>query len=278
MGLGAVALFSGCVVPVKDSPAASVTPAQKPPVLDFGELANFAVLAGHAYDSEAGIKAAYGAENVIVRPIPASDGQYFIVVNTRDKTQMISVRGTANETNAYVDIDSIKVPDPALGIFVHRGFMAATDQLHADAVPYLKKDYKTSITGHSLGGAVACLLMLRLIEDGFIVDKVVTFGQPKVTNAAGAEKYRNAPILRIINDQDIVPQTPPSDIVYDLSGPYVHFGPEIDLGAGKQYSYSLVNRPKAYLTGDNWKTLNLEDAEDHQIKAYTDRLNALKSQ
>lgn len=275
--LGTALLLSGCVVPLKKTPVGT-NPSSTQPQFNFGELAVFAVAAGHAYDAEADIKASYGAENVLVQPLPVSDGQYFIVVSTTDMTQLISIRGTANKNNAYVDINSIKIKDPVLDIYVHRGFKAATDELYADALPHLRKDYKTRITGHSLGGAMACLFMMRLLQDGFIVDKAVTFGQPKVTNAAGGEKFKTAPLLRIMNDQDIVPQLPPSNIVYDLSGPYEHFGPEINLTAGNKYTYSLTNQPKDLVTGGNWKNIKLEDAVDHQIKAYIDKIEALKGQ
>ena len=104
----------------------------------------------------------------------------------------------------------------------------------------------------------------------------MTFGQPKVTNKQGGKDFAGAPYLRVINDQDAVAQAPPSNLVYDLSGAYAHFGPEIALRAGGQWSYSATHVRRDYLAGDNWKRLDLENATDHQIRNYIDRIEAVK--
>jgi hypothetical protein len=41
--------------------------------------------------------------------------------------------------------------------------------------------------------------MMFLIEDGYQVEKCITFGQPKVTDQKGAEMCQHLPLLRIIN-------------------------------------------------------------------------------
>jgi hypothetical protein len=238
-------------------------------------MAEFAKAAGDAYESTATIQGIYGASHVVVRDLPAVDGRYFIYFDHANKTQTISVRGTSSKINAWSDVNSIKVPDATLEIFLHRGFKQAADAMYADLVPFLQRDYKTRITGHSLGGAVAAIIMLDMIKDGYQMEQVLTFGQPKITNAEGGE---NAPAfyIRVINDGDVVPQVPPSNIVYDLSGPYEHFGPEIVLHADKTFTYSPVHIPRDLFVDDLWKTIKPEDVADHQIKNYIDRINALK--
>jgi hypothetical protein len=266
--------LSGCIVPLKTPP---IQPgAADKPKIDFGELIEFAKAAGNAYEPDAAIEAAYGKKNVIIRNLPAADARYFILLNHNRRTQTIAVRGTANKQNAWVDIDSIKAFDSRLGIFIHSGFKAAADELYADAAPFLQKDYKTRITGHSLGGALACLLMLNLVHDGLPVDQVLTFGQPKVTNEQGGKTAAGVPYFRIINGHDIVAQAPPSNVVYDLSGTYEHFGPEITLNADHTWSYSPVHVPKDFVTNNNWKNIDLENGTDHQIKNYIERLSTLK--
>ena len=232
--------------------------------------------AGNAYEPAAVIEAAYGQANVIIRDLPASNGRYFISLNHADRIQTIAIRGSVNNQNTWVDVDSLKVFDPRLKIFLHRGFKQATDELYTDAVPFLRKDYKTRITGHSLGGAMACILMMDLLNDGVSVEQVVTFGQPKVTNEQGGRNLAGAPFLRIINDQDLVAQAPPSDLVFDLSGSYEHFGPEITLHADARWTYSATPIPKEFITHDNWKQVDLENATDHQVKNYISRVTAAK--
>ncbi len=269
-----IVLLTGCRVPLKRPP---IQPgAVDKPKIDFANLAEFAQAAGHAYDSDAEIESSYGKKNVVIRYLPKSDVHYFIVLDNDRRTQTLSVRGTASKQNAWVDINSIKVFDPRLKIFVHGGFKAASDDLYNDALKFLQKDYKTRLTGHSLGGALACLLMLNLEHDKFPIDQVLTFGQPKVTNEQGGTIAGATPYFRIINATDIVAQVPPSDVVYDLSGSYAHFGPEITLNADHTWTYSPAHIPKELIWDNRWKNIDLENAADHQIKNYIDQINALK--
>ncbi len=267
-------LLSGCTAPLKAPPIQAATANQ--PHVDFVQLAELARAAGNAYEPASVIEAAYGLANVIIRDLPGSNGRYFIYRNHAARAQVIAIRGSVNKQNTWVDIDSLKVFDPRLKIFLHTGFKQATDELYADAAPFLRKDYKTRVTGHSLGGAMACIFMMDLLNDRFPVDQVVTFGQPKVTNEQGGKGFVGAPYLRIINDQDVVAQAPPSDLVYDLSGAYEHFGPELTLQADARWTYSATPIPRELVTHDNWKQVDLENATDHQIKNYISRVAALK--
>jgi thioesterase domain-containing protein len=58
-----------------------------------------------------------------------------------------------------------------------------------DLKSHLKPGYKTYVTGHSLGGAVAAILTIYLIEDGVQVERVVTFGQPRFTTTDGIGEF-----------------------------------------------------------------------------------------
>jgi triacylglycerol lipase len=267
-------LLSGCVAPLKGPPI-QTGPVDQPHI-DFVRLVELARAAGNAYEPTAVIEAAYGQANVIVRDLPRSSGRYFIYLNHADRTQTIAIRGSVNKQNTWVDVDSLKIFDPRLKIVLHTGFKQATDELYADAVPFLRDDYKTRITGHSLGGAMACIFMMDLLHDGVSVDQVVTFGQPKVTNEQGGRGFVGAPYFRIINDQDLVAQAPPSDIVFDPFGTYEHFGPELTLHADGKWTYSATPIPKEFATHDSWKQVELENAIDHQIKNYIDRITAVK--
>jgi hypothetical protein len=269
-----ILLLSGCVTPLEAPPAQTDTTNQ--PRIDFVRLVELARAAGDAYEPAGVIEADYGQAKVIIRDLPASNGRYFIYLDHAGRTQTIAIRGSANKQNAWVDIDSLKIFDSRLKIYLHMGFKQATDELYADAVPLLRKDYKTRITGHSLGGAMACIFMMDLLHDGIAVDQVVTFGQPRVTNDQGGRGFAGAPYLRIINDQDLVPQVPFSNLYYDLSGTYEHFGPEITLQADGKWTYSAMHVPRDFLTLGNWKQIDLENAIDHQIKNYISRITAVK--
>jgi triacylglycerol lipase len=71
-----------------------------------------------------------------------------------------------------------------------------------------------------------------------------------------------------------VPQLPPSNLVYDLSGPYQHFGPEIVLYADGTWSYLPAHIPRDLISGKNWREISFQDVGDHQMKNYLERIKA----
>jgi hypothetical protein len=89
------------------------------------------------------------------------------------------------------------------------------------------------ITGHSLGGAMASIMGLRLMGDPAYSDiaqkirAVYTFGQPMIGSGAVAAAYeqieasRRAPVYRYVHRDDPVPHFPPN-----TAGEYEHFGRE----------------------------------------------------
>uniref|UniRef100_A0A0N5B4U9 Lipase_3 domain-containing protein n=1 Tax=Strongyloides papillosus TaxID=174720 RepID=A0A0N5B4U9_STREA len=69
------------------------------------------------------------------------------------------------------------------------------------------------ITGHSLGGALATLLALKLTLNGVPGDKihVITFGEPRIGdyNLANTISQNVPNLYRVVHYQDIVPHYPP---------------------------------------------------------------------
>ncbi len=80
-----------------------------------------------------------------------------------------------------------------------------------------KKTDTVSLTGHSLGGAEAVILAMYLKTEGWKVSRVVTFGQPKVTDADGSKRFRDLPVLRVVNANDSVPLVPPLEVNLKIS-------------------------------------------------------------
>ncbi|RDX69141.1 hypothetical protein CR513_51782, partial [Mucuna pruriens] len=103
---------------------------------------------------------------------------------------------------------------------VHRGFYTAYHNTTIrpailDAVERAKKfygDIQIIATGHSMGGAMAsfCVLDLTVNQNEKNV-QVMTFGQPRIGNAAFASLYSNLVpnTIRVTNGHDIVPHLPP---------------------------------------------------------------------
>ncbi|NES83362.1 MAG: lipase family protein [Moorea sp. SIO2B7] len=163
-------------------------------------------------------------------------------------------------------------------IDLHTGFHKAAEDVYEAIFPHLKKDYKTRLTGHSLGGAIAVILMILLKEKGYHIEKCITFGQPKVTDTKGAQTCKDLPLIRVINDEDLVPLLPPSTILTILQGGYEHFGSEITLQKGK-YTYTQEHKGKGNHEHGFWANLfeavarkhiteSTDNIEDHNLNLY----------
>jgi hypothetical protein len=171
-----------------------------------------------------------------------------------------------------LDAEFVKEKDAETGLWFHDGFMKATDDLFEDITQFLRKDYRTRITGHSLGGAIAVILMKHLQDGGYTVEKVITFGQPKVTNHDGVVALRDSPVLRIVDDRDLVPKLPPLTLLSALHGIYEHFGPEVTLLRDEYFAYQDEQSAEDPLAESFWLNLGDESLDDHHIANYLARI------
>jgi hypothetical protein len=210
----------------------------------FAEILSFTHLANAAYQTEPAIRQASIAQGYTLTQhgnIPEVEVFYFLATNDTTKTQRIAVRGTDNVENALVNLALQLVPDQHTGVHLHQGFAQSAEGIYRAIKPHLKPGYRIETTGHSLGGAVALILAMYLDADPLPVTRVVTFGQPKVTNATGAETYRHLNITRVVMPKDIVPLAPLIDPT-SLRRPgerldiYWPLGEEILLLEGKDYA------------------------------------------
>ncbi|MGL4294357.1 MAG: lipase family protein [Aestuariivirga sp.] len=185
----------------------------------------------------------------------------------------MSVRGTANHRNIKEDVQIKVVEDRMAGIPVHSGFDAAAQAVYDDARPHLKQGYTTYITGHSLGGAVAALLGVYLIDDGHSVMRIVTFGQPRFTTAKGVSQLSQIPLTRVVDENDIIPLLPP-DVARDkVHGPYEHVGQEIILLEGPYYVFLPRHDATRLSIGEFWREGGEAKLEDHKLDKYLRRLS-----
>jgi triacylglycerol lipase len=244
--------------------------------VDFVELSAYAGRAKTAYAGEAVIRGKY-PDTIRVSAPGKTDAQYFLERDDTAKVQYIAIRGTANRENLIEDIEMRIREDLALAIPVHIGFDATAHVLYADMKPDLKKNYRTYITGHSLGGAIAALLAIHMTEDGYKVDKVVTFGQPKFTTTDGVEKLGFLKLTRVVDENDIVPMLPPTTIVNRVYGVYEHTGPEIILLDGPHYVFLPTHDADRISIGEFGRSLNIAELKDHHMDKYLSRLSAKTS-
>lgn len=244
---------------------------------NFTELKKYAEFSSISYQSRAEIQRFSQQKGYTLsdyHTIPEMEISYFLLSNEQQRTQIIAVRGTANVENALLDVDLKLVMDKHTGVRLHKGFSQAAEAIYNEIKPLLKTDYRISTTGHSLGGAVAVILAMRMDIDGFKVDQVVSFGQPKLTNISGAQKFQHLNISRVVTPKDMVPLVPPFDPLdvknLDI---YWHLGKEILLL--KNQDYAILEGLNSMLRAANFtqQTPNEENLHNHRMTLYLDLLD-----
>ena len=256
------------------SPATTASDAGS--AVDFAEILAYARRANAAYQDEAAIRAVVGpGPTLAVADLPHVDVRAFVEVDEEQRRQWVVVRGTANLKNAAEDADYAKVKAPDLGIPVHQGFVEDARAVWSFARPLLKPGLETRLAGHSLGGALAVLLAMRLRVDGLPVGRVVTFGQPKVTTEAGVALFRDLPLLRIVNHDDPVPLLPWETPGAALGGLFRHLGAELRLTDRGTWQLFAEHRAERYLLTSFVAHLGRENPKEHEMARYLAKLEAL---
>ena len=231
-----------------------------------------------------------------IEEVPKVNINVIVELNDDLQVQWIAVRGTENLENWFLDGKYIQEPcskkfaEQTLNIDLHSGFYQASTAVwnFIQENNYLNRNYKTRITGHSLGGAIAAILMMFIKNEGYSLEKCITFGQPKITNSDGAKKAAEFPLLRVINQEDLVTAVPPKSLLNRNQSQYFHFGPEVQLQPS-----TYVFRPGSYVfrsehnerystegfckrdIGDFWKRDIkdiLGDIKDHYMQYYLDNI------
>ena len=239
--------------------------------VNFKDIYAYAERSNTAYLDKRTIKSKYP---LTVR-INSPDGthvRYFLERDDKTRTQIITVRGTHGNQNLAEDLEIVVREDRKVDIPVHSGFDSDARAIYTDVKPYLQPGYKTYVTGHSLGGAAAAILAIYLIEDGFPVERVVTFGQPRFTTVDGVSRLNSLPITRVVDENDVVPMVPPSTYLDPKYGPYDHIGPEVILLDGPDFVYLPSHDASRIDLGEFWRSLTFADLPDHEMQRYLRRI------
>lgn len=240
--------------------------------INFSEIYKYASFSYATYQAAPGINNAGSLRNYKLShysSIPGYNVFYFLTTNDVTKTQTIAVRGTSNIENAMVDIALELTTDKHTGVRLHNGFSQTAQAIYTQIRPLLKKDYAISTTGHSLGGAVALILAMYLDVDNFNVDQVVTFGQPKVTNIYGANKFNHLNITRVVTPKDIVPLVPPFDPV-DITNLDIYWHPGKEVILLTDTSYAVLEGIESMIRAIKFtqEPLSENNLQHHQMSLY----------
>lgn len=243
---------------------------------DFETIAMYAAYADAAYLPEDEIRRRY-PDTVRVKVSERGETVYFLEIVESSKIQTISARGTKTLGDVLHDVEFAIVRAVGLDITIHRGFQEDALLIYDDVKPFLRKDFRTRVTGHSLGAAVSAILMIYLQRDGYDVEKSVNFGQPKFTNAEGAERYKDLPLQRIVDANDVVPMLPPPFILHPRHGYYAHTGEEIILLDGPRYVRLDEHDSERISIGQFWRDLKFASSDDHRMANYVRRIESKRT-
>lgn len=173
---------------------------------------------------------------------------------------VLAVRGSDSRIDWSGNIKFRRTEWPVQGggtVMAHRGFAACAEAL----LPMVEGLGIKLWTGHSLGGAIALLMAMRL------GGSVVQFGAPKACSGKDARRNINGAYIRVENGADAVPRRP------NLPW-YGHGGTLIYLQNGGGYSVDPGNLCRfADRLFDP-----VGRAMDHRIGAYVKQLESLGSE
>ena len=170
--------------------------------------------AAHIYDEEPVIKKTILEKGMDRFNFISNDTTQCIVVSN-DQVVIIAFRGTekTQREDIATDLELEQVTD--FGGQVHKGFAKAygliQDELKSVLSLHQTEEHTIWITGHSLGGALACLCGYDLEEDGIPVQGIYTFGQPRVGNpqfCTGFDNRLKNKHFRIVHKDDRIPTFP----------------------------------------------------------------------
>jgi triacylglycerol lipase len=134
----------------------------------------------------------------------------FALAAQDERNVVLAFRGSQNLPNFMSSVNVRLVP--GFGGNVHQGFMHAWAMMRGPITALLDRWHTPGhtlwLTGHSLGGALATLAAADFKGQGRPVQQVMTFGAPRVGDAAFAQGYQ-LPTIRFVNHHDPVPWVPP---------------------------------------------------------------------
>ena len=162
-----------------------------------------------------------------------------------DDTLYIAFRATSSTLAAADQLLNLQVhqrapawldgPSP---VQVHRGFMSRYEAVREEVLSRILTTSAENIvfTGASAGGALSLLAFmdaLVLLDESTPISHV-SFGKPRIFDAAGARWLREtaaervvpATIVRVVNGNDRVPSIPPMIFGYRHVVPAHHIGPQ----------------------------------------------------
>ena len=147
---------------------------------------------------------------------------YYEIHSNGQTKQQIFCRGTTLISDVLTCLQTLFVYDEEIECNVHYGFNQHANRIVEDVIPLLVPPRSENLSGvatievcgHSLGGAVACLVAAKLKKKGYIITQVTSLAGPRLCKGKkDRETLQNllpAQTIRIEDDLDVVSYLPPT--------------------------------------------------------------------
>lgn len=225
-------LFGAPATAAPTSPGTPVSQATYDAIVHYTRYPFFSQ--GHTPGTSFAPCSSYPYNTTLVKSIDnrITDTQAQIFRDDNAKEFILSVPGTASLVDAISDIDFTLIPfiSPGVtaancpGCLVHMGFLDAWNSIGFDVIRTLKTGtkaypgYRVTVSGYSLGGAIAALGGFSTKASSLPISAVYTFGEPRTGNPAfansvdkmfGGSDSAAGSFFRVTHFSDPVPQLPP---------------------------------------------------------------------
>ena len=240
------------------------------------ELAKLTVeLARLAYEEPTIID--QGLAGVGLRPLAHFDEpntQAFMAQD--DMSVYLSFRGTQEPTDWLTNAKFLPTTSE-LGVKVHSGFVDALDEVWAQIESrVVAAGLPVTVTGHSLGAALASLAALRLAKKDQRIAAVYTYGQPRTGHSSFRKLYNSvlgSDTYRFVNHIDLVTRVP-----LLLQG-YQHVGTRMYFDGSEKFhadaSFWRIARDDLTYRLSHFGKIDSIGIKPHLIKPYASLINTL---
>jgi len=242
----------------------------------FNSFHKYALISNAAYYGVTDVKKVIDGSGYTLTKhgeLPGYHVSYFLLSNHKLKKHVLAVRGTSNVENAMVDLALKLLPNKHTGIKLHQGFALTADLIYNEIKNSLNKSYQINTTGHSLGGAAALILAMYFDSSGYNVGKVVTFGQPKVTNISGSKHYSHLNVTRLVMPRDMVPLVPPMDAM-DIMNVDIYWHQGVEVVLLERNTYSQLDGINSLLRATKFlnEVISEKNIQQHYMSKYISSL------
>ena len=233
----------------------------------------FDLTENHTLSDEA-LRERYGVNgiqaDVFSTTFPGDDGlsRFMLLTDPAQRRQTLVLAGTDTGYQWIFDALVDRVYQPDLQANIHQGWNTLVFVVYNYVLPSLRSDYSITVVGYSLGAALSAILSEYLLLDGYHVTEVVTFGQPRITDTAGARVFGNLPITRFVNYGD------PFPYAKNKGSDGAHFGRMVVLYDGPSYAYIPAGDPMLEAGAKPLFSFPLLQFADHSTNLYRKRLSA----